>query len=60
VLGLTWQVIRAGLMDKISVDKHPEMVALMMPGEDVNAFVKLAPGMLCFVFPYIFTLSFGE
>jgi hypothetical protein len=31
-------------MDKISVDKHPEMVALMMPGEDVNAFVKLAPG----------------
>jgi len=31
-------------MDKVSVDKHPEMVALMMPGEDVNAFVKLAPG----------------
>jgi hypothetical protein len=31
-------------MDKVSVDKHPEMVALMKPGEDVNAFVKLAPG----------------
>lgn len=33
-------------MDKVSVARHPEMVALMEPGEDVNSFVKLAPGML--------------
>jgi len=43
ILGLLWQIIRIGLMDAISIDKHPEIIALMQAGEDVNHFVNLAP-----------------
>ncbi len=31
-------------MDKVSVSAHPEMVALIEPGEDVASFVNMAPG----------------
>src|SRR5690349_13980063 len=32
-----------GMLDKVSVDRHPEMLALMEEGEDVNHFVNLPP-----------------
>jgi len=32
-----------GLLDKVSVSQHPEMLALMEDGEDVNHFVNLPP-----------------
>eukprot|EP01087_Luapelamoeba_hula_P001000 TRINITY_DN1075_c0_g1_i3.p1 TRINITY_DN1075_c0_g1~~TRINITY_DN1075_c0_g1_i3.p1 ORF type:complete len:1050 (-),score=333.21 TRINITY_DN1075_c0_g1_i3:60-3209(-) len=43
ILGLLWQTIRMGMMDKVSVSKHPEMIALLEDGEDVNHFVNLPP-----------------
>jgi len=43
VLGLTWQLIRLGLLDKVSVAKQPGLVALLEPGEDVNALISLTP-----------------
>jgi plastin-1 len=43
ILGIVWQLIRLGLMDGVSVGKHPEMIALMNPGEDMNSFVNLPP-----------------
>lgn len=43
ILGLLWQVIRMGIMDKVSIHSHPEMIALLEEGEDVSTFVNLAP-----------------
>lgn len=43
-LGLLWQVIRKGLMDKVNVDSHPEMMALLdKTKENVEEFVNLPP-----------------
>ncbi|KAL6067439.1 fimbrin [Balamuthia mandrillaris] len=43
ILGLLWQIIKLGLMDAVSVEKHPNLVTLMEEGENVQDFVNLPP-----------------
>jgi len=46
VLGLIWQIIRIGLLSKISLTSHPEMFRLLEPGEDINDLLKLPPDQI--------------
>lgn len=41
VLGLMWQIIRAGLSAKIDIRFHPELFRLLEPGESLEVFLKL-------------------
>ena len=43
VLGLVWQVIKVGLMAKISLQFHPELTRLLENGETLEEFLKLPP-----------------
>jgi hypothetical protein len=44
VLAVVWQLIRKSLLNKINLQQHPEMIALMQQGlEDVKQFVDLPP-----------------
>lgn len=43
VLGLLWQIIKMQLLAKISLKNHPELVRLLLPGEDLEALLKLHP-----------------
>ncbi len=43
VLGLVWQVIKVGLMAKISLHFHPELTRLLENGETLDEFLKLPP-----------------
>jgi len=46
VLGLIWQIIRIGLLSKITLTNHPEMFRLLEPGEDINDLLKLPPDQI--------------
>jgi plastin-1 len=41
VLGLVWQVIKIGLLAKISLQFHPELARLLQDGETLEEFLKL-------------------
>lgn len=41
ILGLVWQVIKVGLLSKISLQFHPELTRLLEPGETLEEFLKL-------------------
>eukprot|EP01125_Pyxidicula_operculata_P004294 TRINITY_DN1649_c0_g1_i2.p1 TRINITY_DN1649_c0_g1~~TRINITY_DN1649_c0_g1_i2.p1 ORF type:complete len:672 (-),score=228.37 TRINITY_DN1649_c0_g1_i2:25-2040(-) len=43
IFALLWQIIKVSLLSKVNVDIHPELVALLRQGEDINAFVRGAP-----------------
>lgn len=43
VLGLVWQVIKVGLMAKISLQFHPELTRLLENGETLEEFLQLPP-----------------
>jgi plastin-1 len=41
ILGLMWQIIKAGLSAKIDIKYHPELFRLLEPGESLEEFLKL-------------------
>ena len=41
ILGLVWQVIKVGLLAKISLQFHPELTRLLEDGETLEQFLKL-------------------
>lgn len=41
VLGIIWQIIKAGLQSKVDIKVHPELFRLFEPGESLEAFLKL-------------------
>lgn len=41
ILGLVWQVIKVGLLAKISLQFHPELTRLLADGETLEEFLKL-------------------
>jgi plastin-1 len=43
VLGIVWQVIKVGLLQDITLKKHPELVALLREGETLEELMKLPP-----------------
>lgn len=43
VLGLVWQIIKIGLLAKISLVHHPELFRLLQPGETLQELLLLAP-----------------
>jgi len=43
ILGLIWQIVRIGLLSKISLTNHPELFRLLEPGEDISDLLKLPP-----------------
>jgi len=43
VLGLLWQIIRIGLIGKINLTSHAELVALLRPGETLDDLKQLSP-----------------
>jgi len=46
ILGLIWQIIRIGLLSKISLTNHPELFRLLEPGEDISDLLKLPPDQI--------------
>ncbi|KAL6056274.1 fimbrin [Balamuthia mandrillaris] len=43
LLGLIWQIVRIGLLSKITLTNHPELYRLLEPGEDIGDLLKLSP-----------------
>eukprot|EP01137_Pigoraptor_chileana_P016675 Opistho-2@6038 len=43
VLGLIWQIIKAKLMGKITLAKHPELVRLVEENEDLQTLLEMSP-----------------
>lgn len=43
ILGLIWQIIRRGLLSKISLKYHPELYRLLEDGEELELFLRLSP-----------------
>jgi len=43
ILGLIWQIVRIGLLSKITLTNHPELFRLLEPGEDIGDLLKLKP-----------------
>jgi hypothetical protein len=43
VLGLTWQLVRIALTNKITLTAHPELFRLLKEGETIEQFLKLSP-----------------
>lgn len=41
VLGLTWQIIKVGLLQDINLKAHPELILLLKPGEQLEDLLKL-------------------
>lgn len=41
ILGLIWQIIKIGLLSKISLQFHPELYRLLEKGETLETFLKL-------------------
>jgi len=46
VLGLIWQIIRIGLLSKISLTNHPELFRLLEDGETIEDLLKLPPDQI--------------
>eukprot|EP01101_Sappina_pedata_P012387 TRINITY_DN8500_c0_g1_i1.p1 TRINITY_DN8500_c0_g1~~TRINITY_DN8500_c0_g1_i1.p1 ORF type:complete len:811 (-),score=442.92 TRINITY_DN8500_c0_g1_i1:72-2348(-) len=45
ILNLYWQIIRIGLLEKVNVKYHPELVRLLGKGELLQNFMYLSPDM---------------
>ncbi|KAL6945308.1 Fimbrin, actin-bundling protein [Hanseniaspora vineae] len=43
ILGLIWQIIRKGLLNKIDIQLHPELYRLLEDDETLEEFLRLAP-----------------
>eukprot|EP00052_Salpingoeca_macrocollata_P022983 m.201090 g.201090 ORF g.201090 m.201090 type:complete len:779 (-) comp21929_c0_seq1:19-2355(-) len=43
VLGMLWQIVKVGLMNKVTIQKHPELIRLIEPGEDLAVFLEKPP-----------------
>ncbi|KAF9923101.1 hypothetical protein BGZ65_009126, partial [Modicella reniformis] len=43
ILGLIWQIIKAGLLSKIDIRLHPELYRLLEDDESLEAFLRLPP-----------------
>eukprot|EP01125_Pyxidicula_operculata_P009116 TRINITY_DN301_c0_g1_i1.p1 TRINITY_DN301_c0_g1~~TRINITY_DN301_c0_g1_i1.p1 ORF type:complete len:781 (-),score=266.22 TRINITY_DN301_c0_g1_i1:73-2415(-) len=42
-LGVTWQAVKIGLLSKVNLDQHPELVAMLDPNEDIQRFINESP-----------------
>jgi hypothetical protein len=43
LLGIIWQIVEKGLMSKVSLDAHPELISMMEANEDLAAFANKNP-----------------
>jgi hypothetical protein len=43
LLGIIWQIVEKGLMSKVSLDAHPELISMMDANEDLAAFANKNP-----------------
>jgi plastin-1 len=46
VLGLIWQIIRRGLLNKVDIKLHPELYRLLEDGETLDQFLRLPPDQI--------------
>ncbi|KAF8325818.1 calponin homology domain-containing protein [Cantharellus anzutake] len=46
ILGLIWQIIRRGLLSRISLKEHPELYRLLEDGETIEELLKLPPDQI--------------
>lgn len=46
VLGMIWQIVRAGLVQDVSLLSHPELIRLLLPDENLAALIALEPEAL--------------
>lgn len=46
VLGLIWQIIRKGLLNKVDIKLHPELYRLLEDGETLEQFLRLPPDQI--------------
>lgn len=46
VLAFLWQIIRIGLFHQITLQDHPELINLLLPGEKIEDMLKLSPETL--------------
>lgn len=46
VLGLIWQIIRRGLLNKVDIKHHPELYRLLEDGETLESFLRLPPDQI--------------
>ncbi|MBW0482802.1 hypothetical protein O181_022517 [Austropuccinia psidii MF-1] len=46
ILGLIWQIIRRGLLNKIDIKLHPELYRLLDEGETLEEFLRLPPDQI--------------
>jgi len=43
ILGLIWQVVKAGLLAQVNLSAHPELVVILNEQENVESFSRLTP-----------------
>jgi plastin-1 len=48
ILGLIWQIIKAGLQSYVDIKAHPELYRLLQEGETMADFLKLGPEQILF------------
>ncbi|CAG8588369.1 19590_t:CDS:2 [Racocetra fulgida] len=46
ILGLIWQIIKIGLLNKIDIKHHPELYRLLEDDETLDQFLKLPPDQI--------------
>ncbi|KAF8308193.1 hypothetical protein DL93DRAFT_2126873 [Clavulina sp. PMI_390] len=46
ILGLIWQIIRRGLLSRISLTNHPELYRLLEDGETIDDLLRLPPDQI--------------
>ncbi len=46
ILGLIWQIIRRGLLSRVSLKEHPELYRLLEDGETIEELLKLPPDQI--------------
>lgn len=46
ILGLIWQIIKRGLLNKITIQQHPELYRLLEQDETLEGFLKLPPDVI--------------
>ena len=46
ILGLIWQIIKIGLLNKIDIKLHPELYRLLEEDETLEQFLKLPPDQI--------------
>lgn len=46
ILGLIWQIIRRGLLSRVSLKEHPELYRLLEDGETIEELLRLPPDQI--------------